>query len=119
AQPGPYTVGFIVVDDRNTVVASFLERMTLTPGSSSPSEALRFVGGVGGVPGTYSLRFAAIDEEGRRGSIVRDVSAWKMAGEPFAMGDLVIGPVPPQGKGIAVQVEPYVNTDGVAAYLEL
>ena len=24
---------------------------------------------------------------------MRDVSAWKMAGEPFAMGDLVVGPV--------------------------
>src|SRR6188472_4550861 len=29
------------------------------------------------------------------------------------------GPVPPQGKGVAIQVEPYVRTDGVAVYLEL
>ena len=71
------------------------------------------------IPGTYSLRLAVVDQEGRRGSIVRDVSAWKMAGEPFALGDLVVGPVPPQGKGVAIQVEPYVTTDGVAAYLEL
>jgi VWFA-related protein len=119
AQPGPYTVGFIVVDDRNTVVASFLERMTLTPGSSSASEALRFVGGVTVDPGTYSLRFAAIDEEGRRGSIVRDVSAWKMAGESFAMSDLVVGPVPSSGKGVTIQVEPNVTTNDVAARLEL
>jgi VWFA-related protein len=120
AQPGEYTVGYIVMNDQGQVAASFLEeRMTLSPGSGSPNEALRFVGGVVVDPGTYSLRLAVIDKEGRRGSIVRDVSAWKMAGEPFAMGDLVIGPVPPQGKGIAVQVEPYVNTDGVAAYLEL
>ena len=93
--------------------------MTLSPGSGSPNEPLRFVGGVVVDPGTYSLRFAVIDEEGRRGSIVRDVSAWKMAGEPFALGDLVVGPVPPQGKGSRSQVEPYVGTDGVAAYLEL
>ena len=119
AKPGAYTVGYIVVNNENRVAASFLEQMTLSPGSGSPNEPLRFVGGVEVDPGTYSLRFAAIDQEGRRGSIVRDVSAWKMAGEPFAMGDLVVGPVPAQGKGVAIQAEPYIGTDGVAAYLEL
>ena len=120
AQPGTYTVGFIVVDDRtNQVAASFLDKLTLSPGSGSPNEALRFVGGVVVDPGTYSLRFAVIDEEGRRGSIVRDVSAWKMAGESFAMGDLVVGPVPAAGKTLGIQVEPYVTTDDVAARIEL
>jgi VWFA-related protein len=119
AKPGPYTVGFIVFDNDNKVAASFLEKMTLSPGSGSPNEALRFVGGVVVDPGKYWLRFAVVDEEGRRGSIVREVSAWKMAGEPFALGDLVVGPVPASGKGLAIQVEPYVGTDSVAARLEL
>lgn len=119
AQAGAYTVGFIVVDDQNRVAASFLDKRTLTPGSGSPNEALRFVGGVTVDPGKYSLRFAVIDDEGRRGSIVRDVSAWKMAGEAFAMGDLVVGPVPAAGRGVTVQVEPYVSTEDVAARLEL
>jgi VWFA-related protein len=120
ATAGEYTVGFIIMNNEGKVTASFLEpKMTLSSGAGSPNEPLRFVGGVVVEPGTYSLRLAVVDQEGRRGSIVRDVSAWKMAGEPFALGDLVVGPVPPQGKGIAVQVEPYVGTDGVAAYLEL
>jgi VWFA-related protein len=119
ARPGEYSVGFIVLNNENRVAASFEEKMTLSPGSGSPNEALKFVGGVLVDPGVYSLRLAVIDEEGRRGSIVRDISAWKMAGEPFALGDLVVGPVPPPGKGIAMEVEPYVGTDGVAAYLEL
>ena len=119
AKPGEYTVGYVVMNNEGQVAASFLERMTLSPGSGSPNEPLRFVGGVVVDPGTYSLRLAVVDQEGRRGSVVRDISAWKMAGEPFALGDLVVGPVPPQGKGVAIQVEPYVRTDGVAAYLEL
>ena len=119
AKPGEYTVGYVVMNNEGQVAASFLERMTLSPGSGSPNEPLRFVGGVVVDPGTYSLRLAVVDEEGRRGSVVRDISAWKMAGEPFALGDLVVGPVPTQGKGVAIQVEPYVGTDGVAAYLEL
>ena len=120
AKPGEYTVGYVVMNNEGQVAASFLEKtMTLSPGSGSPNEPLRFVGGVVVDPGKYSLRFAVIDKEGRRGSVVRDVSAWKMGGEPFALGDLVVGPVPPQGSGVAMQVEPYVATDGVAAYLEL
>lgn len=119
AQPGTHTVGFIVVNEQNKVAASFLEKMTLSPGSSSPSDALRFVGGVVVDPGTYSLRFAVVDEEGRRGSIVRDVSAWKMAGESFAMGDLVVGPMPTAGRGLGIQVEPYVGTTDVAARIEM
>ena len=97
AQAGAYNVGFVVMNNEGQVAASFLERMTLSPGSGSPNEPLRFVGGVVVDPGTYSLRLAVVDQEGRRGSIVRDVSAWKMAGEPFALGDLVVGPVPPEG----------------------
>ena len=109
AKPGEYTVGFLVMNNEGQVAASFLERDDALAGSGSPNEPLRFVGGVVVDPGTYSLRLAVVDKEGRRGSIVRDVSAWKMAGEPFAMGDLVVGPVPPQGKGVAIQVEPYVT----------
>ena len=120
AAPGEYTVGFIVMNNEGRVAASFLEpKLALSSGSGSPNEPLRFVGGVVVEPGTYSLRLAVIDREGRRGSIVRDVTAWKMAGESFAMGDLVVGSVPPQGRGIAVEVEPYVGTGSVAAYLEL
>ena len=119
AKPGNFTVGFLVIDDQNKVAASFGDQIALTPGSDSPNEPLRFMGGVVVDPGIYSLRFGVVDSDGRRGSIVRDVSAWKMAGESFALGDLIIGGVPVQGQGLSVQVEPYVQTDGVAAYVEL
>ncbi len=68
-------------------------------------------------PGIYSLRFGVVDEEGRRGSVVRDVNAWKMAGEPLAMGDLIIGSLPATG-GDPAEVEPYVLDDRLAAYIE-
>ncbi len=119
AKPGAHAVGYIVVDKENQVAASFLERVTLPPSSGNPNQPLRFVGGVVLDPGTYTLRFAVVDGEGRRGSIVRGISASKMAGEPFALGDLIVGPVPPLGERVAMQVEPHVGLDGVAAYLEL
>jgi VWFA-related protein len=119
AKPAPFTVGFIVIDDTNQVAGSFLTQATLSPGASSPNEPLQFVGGVSLEPGIYSLRFGVVDADGRRGSVVRDVNAWKMAGEPLAMGDLIVGNLPASGQGLRAEVEPYVVDDRLAAYLEL
>ena len=119
AKPGTFTLGYLVIDDQNRVAASFGDQIPLTPGAGSPNEPLKFSSGVVVEPGIYSLRFGVVDSEGRRGSIVRDVSAWKMAGEQFALGDLIVGGMPTQGQGLTVQVEPYVLTEGIAAYLEM
>jgi len=119
AKPSAYTVGYIVINDANQMAGSLLTKATLSPGAGSPNEPLHFVSGVMLEPGIYSLRFGVVDEEGRRGSVVRDVNAWKMAGEPLAMGDLVIGSLPATGQGIRAEVEPYVLDDRLAAYIEL
>jgi VWFA-related protein len=119
AEAGDFTIGYLVIDDQNRVAASFGDQVKLTSGAGSPNEPLKFVSGVVVDPGLYSLRIGVVDSQGRRGSIVRDVSAWKMAGEPFALGDLIVGPIPSQGQGLTVQVEPYIQTEGVAAYLEM
>ena len=119
AKPGNFTLGYILIDDQNKIAASFGDQVTLTPGAGSPNEPLTFVHSAAVDPGIYSLRLAVVDTDGRRGSIVRDVSAWKMAGEQLAFGDLIVGPMPTQGQTLTVQVEPYVLTEGVAAYLEM
>jgi VWFA-related protein len=119
AKPSAYTVGYIVINDANQMAGSLLTKATLSPGAGSPNEPLHFVSGVMLEPGIYSLRFGVVDEEGRRGSVVRDVNAWKMAGEPLAMGDLIIGSLPATGQGIRAEVEPYVLDDRLAAYIEL
>ena len=119
AKPSAYTVGYIVINDANEMAGSLLTKATLSPGAGSPNEPLHFVSGVMLEPGIYSLRFGVVDEEGRRGSVVRDVNAGKMAGEPLAMGDLIIGSLPATGQGIRAEVEPYVLDDRLAAYIEL
>jgi VWFA-related protein len=119
AKPAPYTIGYLVIDDANQVAGSFVTKATLSPGAGSPNEPLHFVSGVVLDPGIYSLRFGVVDEEGRRGSVVRDVNAWKMAGEVLAMGDLIVGNLPPSGQGLRAEVEPYVIDDRLAAYVEL
>jgi VWFA-related protein len=119
AKPAPFTVGYVVIDDANQLAGSFLVESTLSPSAGSPNEPLHFVSGVTLDPGIYSLRFGVVDAEGRRGSVVRDINAWKMAGEQLALGDLIIGNMPPAGQGLRAEVEPHVTDDRLAAYVEL
>jgi VWFA-related protein len=119
AKPAPFTVGFLVINDANQVVGNFATETTLSPGTGSPNEPLQYMGTMLIDPGIYSLRFGVVDGEGRRGSVVRDVNAWKMTGEALAMGDLIVGNIPGAGQGVRAEVEPFVTGDGVAAYLEL
>jgi VWFA-related protein len=119
APPGTYLLGYLLVDRENQIVASYGDRRTLTPASGAATEPLAFVGGVMVDPGIYSLRFAAVDAEGRRGSAIREANAWKMAGQELATGDLIVGNAPEPNQGIRAGVEPHVSADALAAYLEL
>ena len=119
AKPEDVTVAYMLIDREGKVTADYLEKRTLAPATASPNEPLSFVGGAEVEPGVYTLRFGVIDAEGRRGSLMRDVSAWKMRDEEFAMGDLVVGNFPEGGERLRAAVEPRVTADNLAMYLEL
>jgi VWFA-related protein len=118
APKGEFTLGFLLISDDNKIAASWGNKVTLAPLGTSPTEPLVFESGAAVDPGIYTLRMAVIDAEGRRGSVVREVSAWKMAGEALAFGDLVVGGA---GGGTAMRpsVEPHLSGDALGAYLEL
>ena len=119
AAAGDYTLGFLVVDAQNKVAASWTSKQRLVPASNSAGAPLSFRAAVALEPGTYSLRFAAVDAAGRRGSVARSVAAWKLQGEEFALGDLIVGEPPEPGGGLTAAVEPHVAAQGLAAYVEL
>ena len=108
----------MLISDDNKIAASWGNRVALSPLGSSPNEPLVFEGTALVDPGIYSLRIGVVDSEGRRGSVVRDVSAWKMAGEALAFGDLIVGP-PAEGAALRPAVEPHLNGETLGAYLEL
>lgn len=122
-QPGAaaadYTVGYLVVDDQNRVVHSWADTQRLTAAANSPQAPLSFLSGVMLDPGNYSLRLAVVDAAGRRGSVIRDVAAWKLTGEELATGDLIVGTLPQPGQSLVAAVEPHVVADALAAYVEL
>jgi Flp pilus assembly protein TadD len=116
---GQYTMGFIVVDDQGRVVASRSEKPKLEPLEGRTNASLSYLDAVTIEPGVYEVRLAAVDAEGRHGSVVRDVNAWKMAGEELTYADLVVNHAATASSGLRPDVEPHVDADGVAAYMEL
>ncbi len=119
ASAAEYTIGFVLIDDQGNVASSSQEKRRLEPIEGKSNAPLGFIAALVVDPGNYHVRFGVVDEEGRRGSVIRDVRAWKTAGEEFAVGDLMIGNVPSSSQPMRPQVEPRVSDGQLAAYVEL
>ncbi|MGQ0735448.1 MAG: hypothetical protein ACT4QD_17565 [Acidobacteriota bacterium] len=114
-----YTMGVIVVDANNRVVANHVESRTLNVVDSNPGRASH-AGSFLLDPGRYLVRFAIADREGRLGSVERRIEAWQMNAAGVTVGDLIVAPLPagPTG-GIMPSVEPLVRTGRLAALMEV
>jgi VWFA-related protein len=113
-----YTAGFVLVDRNNKATASVVEKKSLAPSPGDPTKAI-FAGAVLVEPGTYLLRFAAADSEGRMGSVERRLDAWHMDGPGLSVGDLLVGPAPEGSGGLAPAIEPQVGNGRLAAMIEV
>jgi VWFA-related protein len=118
-QPAEYSLGYVLVDRDNRVAVNFARKVMLGGPSHPATEPLPFVSGAAVDPGIYTLHLAVVDSEGRRGSVIREVSAWKLNDEELSTSDLVIGAPPSPGEGLRMAVEPHLASDAVAAFVEL
>lgn len=115
-----YTVGFILFGGDGRIVASTTRKERLAPVDGQPDAPLEFQFATLVEPGLYTLRFGVVDKDGRRGSVVRDITAWKTEGVEFTAGDLLIGnPPAAAGELSRPQVEPRVHEPRMNAYLEV
>lgn len=114
-----FTVGFILLDDQGRVAASGTEKRTLTPVDGRPNTPLEYLAAAIVDPGSYVLRFGVVDSQGRRGSVVRDVRAWKTTDQMFAVGDRMVGNPRVDTGPARPQLEPRIHEHLVSAYLEL
>lgn len=95
-----YTAGIVVVDQDGRVLVSSIEPRTLTQAPLDSATA-SFAATVSVDPGTYLLRLAFADSEGRIASVERRVVAWQMDAKDVTVGDLVVGSGKP-GRGGAL-----------------
>jgi tetratricopeptide repeat protein len=118
-EPAEYTVGYVLLDDAGKVVSGTADKRVLSVPNGQQSSPRDYLTEILVDPGNYSLRFGVVDSEGRRGGIIRDINAWKLGGEEFALGDLLIGDAGTDGnRRIRPGVEPRVEGN-VAAFLEM
>ena len=113
-------VGIVLSDTDGKTVASSLQRATLSAADGIRGPVLEHLAALVVNPGTYTLKLAAIDASGRRGSIEHPVNAWQMTGVPFAVSDLMIADLPAKpADGLRPAVEPRLLTGQLGAYMEL
>ena len=118
-EPEEFTVGFILLDSDGNVVANAVDKRVLSVPNGSANAPRDYLGKIVVEPGNYSLRFGVVDSSGRRGGVIREVNAWKLGGEEFALGDLLIGDAAIiAARGIRPGVEPRVRGD-LGAFMEL
>jgi VWFA-related protein len=118
-EPAEYTVGYVLLDDAGKVVSGTADKRVLSVPNGQQSSPRDYLTEVLVEPGNYSLRFGVVDSEGRRGGIIRDINAWKLGGEEFALGDLLVGDAGTDGsRRLRPGVEPRVEGN-VAAFLEM
>ncbi len=114
-----YTAGLIVVDRNNKAIASNVEKRTLARSAIDPARAV-FAGSVTIEPGTYLLRMAFADSEGRIGSIDRKIDAWQMNSTGVSVGDLLVAQAPSDNvTPIQPSIEPQVANGRLAAVMEI
>ena len=85
-------LGFVLFDLRGRAVDSGLLRTTLLPRDPGTPSPLVYVGSVPIDPGDYLLKFAAVDDEGRIGTVERRVHARLVPAGDLRLSDIVVGP---------------------------
>ena len=119
-EPEEYTVGYVLLDTDGKVVSGDLAKRTLSVPEGRQNAPRDYLGEIIVEPGNYSLRFGVVDTSGRRGGVIREVNAWKLGGEEFALGDLLVGDAGSAEGAPRIRpgVEPHVRGN-LGAFLEL
>ena len=114
-----YTAGIAFIDRNNRASATEVERRTLRTSEADPSVAV-YTGAMVLDPGTYLIRIAVADSEGRIGSVDRRINAWQMNATGLTVGDLLVaqGQADPNAP-LVPTIEPRVGNGRLVAMMEV
>ena len=109
------SVAFKLTDSQGNIVASRIDKAPERTGQDH-----RYLGTVVVPPGSYTLKIAGVDEEGRRGSVEHLLKAALSTAGALTMSELVLGQPPDAGdNGLKPAIEPDITETAATAYLEL
>ena len=113
-------LGYVLTNRDGKVAMSGTQKATLIPVEGPQGPLLEHATTFTIEPGTYTLKVAAVNGDGKRGSVEHPLQAWQMQGVPFAIGDLMLADSPPAANGsIRPPVEARLSAGRLAAYLEM
>lgn len=120
AASGTVTIGYALIDQEGRIAATGVQRKTLAAAQGPDGPTFEDAGAFVVDPGSYILKLAVIDANGRRGSVEHPLQAFQMAGVPFAVGDLMLADNPVRAAdSIRPPVEARIATGRLATYMEL
>jgi VWFA-related protein len=102
-------LAFALFDAQGRVVDSGMQRVTLVPRDGATPSPLVYNGALTVEPGTYVLKLAVVDAEGRVGTVEHPVRAGLAGDGPIRLGDLVIGPRRRTARAMRPPTEPRVG----------
>ena len=109
-ETGQLGLAYYVIDPQGKIVATQVE----------PSiDGAHFTGAVLLDSGTYDLKLAVVDEEGRRGSLEHSFEARLTAIGQLRVGDLMLAAPPRIGRGLRPSVDGRIAAETLVAYTEL
>ncbi len=117
--PADVRVGYSVADQSGQVLGAASDTARLEPVGTGPEAAWSYVSSLALRPGSYVIRVAAADADGRTGSVERQVEARLAAGDGVSLSDLVIfDPRRPVKLGWAAFVEGRTDGAAIGAFVE-
>ncbi len=116
----PFHVGLIVIEDGGEVVTQTAATLHLTPSRAGTPSPASFTTSLVLKPGDYSVRLAAIDAEGRGGSVHHNLSA-RLTERPgaYRSSDLIVAPPPTAGAFPRFSVSSIIDEAPVTALVEV
>jgi tetratricopeptide (TPR) repeat protein len=114
-QGGGLVTGYVLVDEKGKVAVSGGQRLSEVRGS----DLVPMLGSEVVDPGNYTLKFAAVDLSGRRGSVERVVQAAVVQEGGLEIGDLLLGPLPAKDSPLRPGVDLRVTGATLRTHLEL
>jgi VWFA-related protein len=112
---GGVTVGFVLADGKGKAVGSNAQRLP----ASADAGPQAFLGTALVEPGEYTLKLAAIDGTGRRGSVEHVAKAALVSAGGLELGDLLVGRPPAPGAVLRPSVDLKADAAGLTARVEM
>ena len=120
SEPADIWVAYTLTDASGQTQQPVGRKLRLRPRAGSSAGALSFVERIPIGSGRHTLRFAAVDAEGRAGSLDHVFSADLVKGDGVAMGDvLLLEPLTGEDQRLEVATDGRIRGDAIDAYIEL